>query len=162
MRSTFQNAGSPLSMGLFFSILVIVLSSQLPAAVQTSLVANGVPAHAAIQAAHIPPTGALFASFLGYNPVSTLLGPDTLAALPPAVETTVTGTHFFPTVIGTPFADALHMVFWLSAALVFAAAVFSYLRGGRYVYDEIEAPNVVFSEGGPEASPDYVVATRNS
>jgi MFS family permease len=158
MRSTFQNAGSPLSMGLCFSILVIVLGSRLPAAIQTNLVANGIPADAAIRAANIPPTGALFASFLGYNPIDTLLGPDTLAALPAAVSANVTGTHFFPTVIGAPVADALHMVFWLSALLVFAAAVFSFLRGGRYVYDEIKAPSVVFTEGGPEPSPEYVVA----
>ena len=86
---------------------------------QTNLVANGIPADAAIRAANIPPTGALFASFLGYNPINTLLGPEMLAALP--------------------------------------AAVFSFLRGGRYVYDEIKTPNVVFAEGGPEASPEYVV-----
>ncbi len=101
---------------------MIVLSSQLPAAIQTNLVASGIPADAAIRAANIPPTGALFASFLGYNPINpinTLLGPDTLSALPAAVSANVTGTHYFPTVIGTPFADALHMVFWLSALLVF-------------------------------------------
>ena len=144
-------------MGLFFSILVIV--PEQPAA-------GGHPEQSRRQrraggrrhrAANIPPTGALFASFLGYNPINTLLGPETLSALPAAVSANVTGTHFFPTVIGTPFADALHMVFWLSALLVFAAAVFSFLRGGRYVYDEIKAPNVVFSEGGPEPSSDFAV-----
>ena len=53
------------------------------------------------------------------------------------------------------------MVFWLSALLVFAAAVFSFLRGGRYVYDEIKTPNVVFSNGGSEPPPDAYVVARS-
>lgn len=156
MRSTFQNAGSPLSMGLFFSILVVALSSSLPPAIQSNLVGNGVPLAAAGAAANIPPTGALFASFLGYNPMETLLSPATLHNLPAAVSSNITGTHFFPSIIGTPFADALHIVFWVSAVLVFIAAVVSYLRGGRFVYDEIDQPQIVLTAGGPESSPDYV------
>lgn len=110
---------------------------------------------------------ALFAPFLDYNPMEmllspttlsnlqfpTLLSPATLSNLPAAVSSNLTGTSFFPGVIGTPFVDAMHLVFWLSAGLVFLAAIFSYLRGGRFVYDELDAPMVVFNAGGPESAP---------
>jgi hypothetical protein len=140
MRSTFQNVGSPLSMALFFSILVVVLGSQLPGAIEHSLTGNGVPAAAAAQAARIPPTGALFASFLGYNPMETLLPSPVLAQLAPGVRATLLGTHFFPTVVGGPFGSALHVVFWVAAGLAFLAAGFSYLRGARFVYEDHAAP----------------------
>ncbi|MFL5731655.1 MAG: MFS transporter [Chloroflexia bacterium] len=156
MRSTFQNAGSPLSMGLFFSVIVAVLGSRLPGAIEGSLAANGVPIDAATQAAHLPPTGALFASFLGYNPMETILAPSTLAALPANVRASLTGTHFFPSVIAAPFAAALHLVFWISAILVFVAAALSYLRGGRFVYEELEDRQSQTAERGREVSPAYV------
>ena len=162
MRATFQNAGSPLSMGLFFSIIVVVLSSQLPGAVQSSLLSNGVPAADAARAANIPPTGALFASFLGYNPMETLLSPATLAKLPASVSSNLTGTHFFPSVIGSPFVNAMHVVFYVSAILVFLAAVFSYLRGGRFVYDEQDVPVIALQRHTPSGAPERVPVLSNS
>ena len=150
MRSTFQNVGSPLSLTVFFSIIVGVLGSRLPDAIGGSLTRTGVPAAAAAQAAHIPPTGALFASFLGYNPMGTLLPPAVLDRLAPAVRDTVLGTGFFPNVIGAPFTDALHVVFGVAAVLAFLAAGCSYLRGQRFVYDESVA-TVVAVPGAPLA-----------
>jgi MFS family permease len=157
MRSTFQNAGSPLSMGIFFSILIIVLSTRLPGAIDGGLTSSGVPEPVAAQAANLPPTGALFASFLGYNPMETIIPPDALSQLPTSVSSNITSNHFFPTIIGSPFVAALDTVFWVSAGLVFLAALFSYLRGGRFVYEEIElGPTVVVGESGPVAAPTAV------
>jgi MFS family permease len=141
MRSTFQNVGSPLSMAVFFSVIVGGLGSGLPAAIQHGLLANGVPAAAAAQAAAVPPTGALFAAFLGYNPMASLLPHSVVAALPAAAQSTILGTRFFPTVLGGPFSGALHLVFALAAALAFVAALCAYLRGPRFVYDE--QPHIV-------------------
>ncbi|HMA35665.1 MAG TPA: MFS transporter, partial [Chloroflexia bacterium] len=156
MRATFQNVGSPLSLSVFFSIIVVVLGSRLPAAIQGSLVSSGVPAAAATQAAHIPPTGALFASFLGYNPMQSLLPGPVLARLAPSVSSTVLGTHFFPSVIGGPFGDALHLVFWFAAVLAFLAAGCAYLRGHHFVYEEHDAPTP--ATAGVAAAPDHAPA----
>jgi len=136
MRSTFQNAGSPLSLTIFFSIIVIVLAQQLPEAIQSGLTQQGVAASAASAAAHVPPTGALFAAFLGYNPMQELLPPAALSTLSPTANATILGTHFFPAVIGAPLLQSLRVVFWFSALLALLAAVCSLLRGGRFVYEE--------------------------
>ena len=160
MRSTFQNVGSPLSLTVFFSIIVGVLGDRLPAAIQGNLLGNGVPEATATQAAHIPPTGALFASFLGYNPMQTLLPQPVLDRLAPGVVDNLLGTHFFPTVISDPFANALHIVFWVAAILAFAAAGCSYLRGHRFVYDELTAPIAGLHSGSSSATPAVTVAAR--
>ncbi|MDP4159785.1 MAG: MFS transporter, partial [Bacillota bacterium] len=65
MRATIQNTGTALSMTLYFSILIIGLARHLPTAMYQGLVNAGVPAAAAQQVANLPPTGALFAAFLG-------------------------------------------------------------------------------------------------
>ena len=85
----------------------------------------------------MPPTGALFAAFLGYNPMGTLLPATALQALPAASQATILGTNFFPTLIGGPLVAALHVIFWFSAALALLAAGCSYLRGKRFVYEEL-------------------------
>lgn len=138
MRSTFQNVGSPLSLALIFSVLVVALGSRLPAAILSGLTQAGVPAQAATQVSRLPPTGALFASFLGYNPMQTLLPPAVIQGLSAAQQSNILSTHFFPGVIGEPFIAALHVVFWLSVGLALLAAIFSALRGERFAYEELE------------------------
>jgi hypothetical protein len=86
----------------------------------------------------VPPTGALFAAFLGYNPMETLLPPDVLDDLPPARHDEVVGKRFFPEMISTPLVDSLRAVFAFSAVLAFLAAIASFARGRRFVHDEIE------------------------
>jgi MFS family permease len=146
MRATFQNAGSPLSMGVFFTIIVVGLSATLPAAIQNGLTQGGVPTATASAASHLPPTGALFAAFLGYNPMESLVPGSVLHTLAPATQTHLLGTQFFPNLISTPFMDALKLVFYFSAALCLVAALCSYLRGNRYVYDEL--PQAQTAQGG--------------
>jgi MFS family permease len=137
MRATFQNAGSPLSLGVFFTIIVVGLSNSLPVAIQNGLVQGGVPMQTAANASHIPPTGALFAAFLGYNPMGRLVPDQVLHQLTPTTQASLLGTNFFPNLISTPFMDALRLVFYFSAALCVLAALCSFLRGKRYVYDEL-------------------------
>src|SRR4029077_20455719 len=43
MRATFQNTGMVLSIGVFFSLMILGLSSTLPSTMRTGLEANGVP-----------------------------------------------------------------------------------------------------------------------
>jgi len=76
MRGTFFNAGSSLSIGVFFSLMIVGLARGLPGALGGGLTSHGVPAGVAHQVAGLPPVGSLFAAFLGYNPVASLLGPS--------------------------------------------------------------------------------------
>ena len=83
MRATFQNSAQVLSIGLFFSLMVVGLASTLPATMTAGLTAHGVSHATASHLAHLPPVGLLFAAFLGYNPIQKLLGPATLSHLTP-------------------------------------------------------------------------------
>src|SRR6266545_392695 len=141
MRATFQNSGFVLSIGLFFSLMIAGLASALPHTLQSGLTSNGVPAEVASRVANLPPVGSLFAAFLGYNPVQTLLGPQVLGSLPPGRAAFLTGQTYFPQLISGPFANGLRIVFTAAALLCLVAAVASWLRGGRYVHlEEAEAP----------------------
>ena len=138
MRATFMNAGQMLSMGIFFSIVISVLSQRLPPVMFHGLVAYHVPATAAHRVSHLPPIAALFAALLGYNPMKIMLKPALLAAVPPAFRASLVGRTFFPRLIAHPFMDALRVVFWFSVVMSLIAAVASLLRGKRAVYDETE------------------------
>ena len=139
MNSTFQNAAQVLSIGIFFTLMIIGLSSSLPAALSHGLVSHGVPASVANKVSHLPPVSTLFAAFLGYNPVQHLLGPSVLAHLSATNRATLTGRQFFPALISGPFGDGLHVAFDFALAACLVAAAASWLRGGKYVYHEATA-----------------------
>jgi hypothetical protein len=123
------------SIGLFFTLIILGLSAHLPATLYSGLTAQGVPAPAAASVSHLPPTSALFAAFLGYNPMQTLLGP-VLSDLPHATAAYLTGRSFFPHLISAPFIAGLHKVFDLAAAVCVVAAIASWLCGGKHHYTE--------------------------
>src|SRR6266487_3135941 len=137
MLATFQNSGFVLSIGVFFSLMIAGLASTLPATLSRGLTAQGVPAAIAHQIAGLPPVGSLFAAFLSYNPVKTLLGPTgVLAHLPASNVATLTGKRFFPELISQPFHHGLIIVFTTAMALLALAAGVSALRGARFVHEE--------------------------
>src|SRR6202035_348377 len=87
MRSTFQNSGTALSIGVFFSLMIAGLASSLPQALTSGLVRRGVPHSVAAHAASLPPVSSLFAAVLGVNPIQHLLAAaGALAALPAAAR----------------------------------------------------------------------------
>lgn len=133
MRSTFQNGGMMMSMGIFFTIVITDMASHLPSAVLSGLTRLGVPAALAVGVAKLPPTATLFAALLGFNPMTELLPASALRHLPHAVVATLTGEHFFPDLIQRPFVDALHVAFLFSAIMSAVAAVVSLLRGRHLV-----------------------------
>nr|BBH95759.1 MFS transporter [Thermogemmatispora argillosa] len=153
MRSTFQNSATVMSIGIFFSVVTIGLATALPPALSSGLTAAGVPAAVAEKIAHLPPTSALFAAFLGYNPMATLLPPAVLQHIAPAQRAHLLGKMFFPNLIASPFMVGLRSVFYLSLVLCLVAAVASLLRGRRYIHD-IEAGSANAGETPP------VVASR--
>ncbi len=129
MRATFQNSGSIVSIGVFFSIITAGLAAALPMTLSTGLVAAGVPGSVANQIAHLPPTSALFAAFLGYNPMGTLIPATVLHSLSAARQANLLGHTFFPNLISPPFLVGIRSVFYLSTAMCVVAAVASLLRG---------------------------------
>jgi MFS family permease len=137
IRVTFMNVGLPLSIGLFFTLMIVGLNATVPTALFSGLTANGVPAALAHRLAGLPPISYLFASFLGYNPLGALLGP-VLAQLPPADAARLTSRTFFPSLISGPFQHGLVLVLGFSIAASLVAALASALRGGKYVHQEAE------------------------
>jgi hypothetical protein len=134
MIATFQNSASVLSIGVFFSLMVAGLASKLPSTMFGGLTAQGIPASAATSISHLPPIGVLFAAFLGYNPMQSLLGP-VLKALTPAHAAYVTGREFFPNLITAPFHDGLGVAFGFAIAASLIAAIASALTGKQKVAD---------------------------
>ena len=137
IRVTFQNVGMPLSIALFFTLMIVGLNQTVPSALFSGLTANGVPVAVAHRLSGLPPISYLFASFLGYNPLATLLGPI-LSQLPPAAAAHLTGPTFFPTLISEPFQHGLVLVLTFSIVASLVAAAASALRGGRYVHEEAQ------------------------
>jgi MFS family permease len=131
MRATFQNSGTALSIGVFFSLMVVGLAGSLPDTLSAGLRGQGVPAAVAAEAANLPPVSTLFAAFLGANPVAHLLGPSgALPTLPAANREVLTGTEFFPQLISEPFHHGLVTVFTAAAVMAVIAALASISRGG--------------------------------
>jgi len=138
MRATLQNAGQTASLAIFFTIIITSLAGSLPTALAKAVSSYNVP-QLTYAMQHLTPTGALFAAFLGYNPVGSIL-----QSLPTSVTSTLssstiaylTGNTFFPTAIAPSFMSALNLSLEIGAALAFVAAVASLLRGKRFVYEE--------------------------
>ena len=132
MRSTFQNSGTAVSIGVVFTLMIAGLSRTLPNTLSGGLVKLGVPGGVAHQIATLPPVSSLFASVLGVNPIQHLLAPTgVLAKLPAASRTALTGRTFFPSLLSGPFHSGLIVVFSVSAALSVLAGLASLLRGNR-------------------------------
>jgi MFS family permease len=140
IRATFQNSGMVLSIGVFFSLLVAGLSSSLPGSLHSGLAAQGVPEAATHAVTSVPPVGLMFASFLGSNPIGSLLNSaGVLHQLPAHTVQTLTSTQFLPGLLTTPFHRGLVVVFVLAAVLAALGAVVSLFRGGVYIHDEAAA-----------------------
>jgi MFS family permease len=139
MNQTFQNSAQVMSIGIFFTLMIVGLAATLPHAMSSGLEAHGVPAATAQHVAHLPPVSILFAAFLGYNPIQHLLGPHALAALTPANRAAITGHSFFPHLISAPFRTGLHEAFAFAILACLVAALASLMRGGRFEYEEAAA-----------------------
>src|ERR1700733_1570437 len=132
MNQTFQNSAQVLSIGIFFTLLIVGLASSLPAAMSSGLHAHGISAGVAHRVGQTPPISILFAAFLGYNPIQHLAGVHALQALPGHAHALLTGAGFFPHLISVPFRDGLHTAFAFAIVACLVAAAASFLRGGQY------------------------------
>jgi MFS family permease len=157
MRATFQNSGMALSIGIFFSLMIVGLAATLPRTLSSGLHAQGVPLAIADHLSHLPPVSTVFAALLGYNPVRHLLAPSgVLATLPAHNAAVLTGNQFFPHLISGPFHHGLIIVFSAAAAMSLVGAGVSLLRGSQFYYD---APDGAASPG-PAGPPPRAAAAR--
>ena len=140
MMTTFQNSAQVLSIGIFFSLMIIGLSGALPTSMYHGLVREGVSSQVASRVAHLPPVSTLFAALLGYSPMQHLLGSSVLAHLPVGRAAILEGRSFFPHLISTPFRQGLHTAFDFAIGACLLAATATWIRGGRYVYEDSVPP----------------------
>jgi MFS family permease len=148
MNSTFQNSAQVFSIGIFFTLMILGLSSTLPSSLLHGLVANGVSRPDATRVSMLPPVSTLFSAFLGYNPMQYLLGGTVLSHLSAAHQQLLLSRSYFPKLISAPFQNGLHTAFDFAIGGCLVAAGASWLRGGRYVYSESPA----ISTGVPDRS----------
>jgi len=131
--NTFQNSAMVLSIGVFFTLIILGLASSLPHSLASGLTAQGINKTLALKTAKLPPVGSLFAAFLGINPIHVLLGSAVATAHHPKY---LLGRSFFPSLLEAPFSTGLHEAFGFAIIAALISAFASTLRGGRYVHGE--------------------------
>jgi MFS family permease len=162
MTATFQNSATVLSIGIFFSLIILGLSGSLSSSLLHGLTAHGVPVGAATGLSHLPPTAVMFAALLGYNPIKMLLG-SSLNHLPASSQAYLTGHAFFPSLISAPFEHGLQIAFDFSIAACLIAAIASLLRGKHYVHDmHAVAVEALVTPGADDASVNGKIITGRS
>jgi MFS family permease len=137
MLLTLQNTGSTVGLTLLFTEVIGALTGSLPNALASAMTNAGAP-HIATSLSQIPPTLALFAAFLGYNPMVTMISelPRAVSGqISPQTLSTITSTTWFPRTIAPPFMDAIHLAFYFNAGLAVVAAIASLMRGKKEQYE---------------------------
>ena len=142
MRATFQNTANTISITWIFTMVTLGLASHLPTSLYQGLTQAGIPNNVAHQVANLPPTAALFAAFLGYNPMKTILPPTVLQQLPAASQALLLSKQFFPNLISGPFDFGLRIAFSISAVLGLISAFASLMRGKRYIHELESQPQL--------------------
>jgi MFS family permease len=160
MNQTFQNSAQVLSIGIFFTLMILGLASSLPHTMTAGLQAHGVAAATARHIGHLPPVSILFAAFLGYNPIEHLLGPHVLASLSASNHAVLTGRSFFPQLISGPFRTGLHEAFVFAIVACLIAAAASLMRGGRYQHADEAGAGAAGAESPPAAGREGAGAAR--
>jgi EmrB/QacA subfamily drug resistance transporter len=147
MATTFQNSALVLSIGIFFTLMVLGLAGSLPGTLDQGLRAQGVAPDAAQRISQLPPVGLLFSSFLGYNPMHQLLG-SSINHLSPHQAAYLTSRQYFPQLIAKPFEQGLTEAFDFAIFACLTAAASSWFRGGKYVHGGEHVRPVIESGDG--------------
>lgn len=156
MRTTFNNIGQTISMAIFFSIAITVFTDRLPTSLYSLSISLGVPVQLSRIISNIPPSGALFAAFLGINPISSL-PQSLLQQVPPNVLTSISSLKFFPEAVGPSFIVGLRYSLYVAIVLTLVGAVLSAFRGGRYVHDEMAGRTANKVYGNMDEGKEHVI-----
>ncbi len=138
MRTTLQNTGQTMSMGIFFTVVLVGMTSLIPVYFDKNLAIAGAQILIPIFD-KIPPTSALFSAFLGYNPMGQIMSqlPASFTAnLSASTLSTLTGKTWFPESLAPAFMNSLVVSFRIGALLFVFAAILSALRGKKFVHEE--------------------------
>ncbi|MBW4078163.1 MAG: MFS transporter [Acidobacteria bacterium] len=146
MNATFQSSAQVLSIGIFFTLMIVGLSSALSVTLTHGLIAHGVPTSVAHRIGSLPPVSILFAAFLGYNPIKSLVGAKVLGHLTPANRTDLIGHSYFPHLIAAPFHSGLTSAFVFGVIVLVIAAGASWSRGAKYVHDDNRIQTLVVDD----------------
>ncbi|HIH59584.1 MAG TPA: MFS transporter, partial [Ferroplasma sp.] len=131
MLSTLRNVGTTASMGIFFTILILGLTTTLPHTLSSAVYAAGGGGTLATEMSKLPPTEAIFGALLGINPAKVILGllpASAISSIPHSAIVTMTARTWFPTIFAPAFIKSLHIVFYAGAAIVFIGAIISIFR----------------------------------
>jgi len=134
--TTLNNIAQTISMAIFFSIAITIFSQDLPSSLYSTSLSMGLPSILASAISTIPASGALFAAFLGINPIASLPA-SMLSHIPPAALKALTSLTFFPNAIGPSFMTGLKDSLYVAILLTAIGALLSAFRGGRYVHGEV-------------------------
>lgn len=136
IQAAFLNTGFVLSIGVFFSLMIVGLTNSLPSVMFKGLRANGVSLTQAHAVANLPAVGSLFSSFLGINPLARVLGTQANAQVTHVQWIRLIGKHFFPNLMQAPFHHGLLIVFGAAFVMSIVGAVISAMRGKRFIYED--------------------------
>lgn len=140
MVATVRNVAQTASMGIFFTIVIVALSTNLPVYFNSALASIDASIIAPVLD-KIPPTAAIYSAFLEYNPMGTILAslPTALTSkLSASAITTMEGKIWFPTALAPAVMSALRDSFYIGATLSAIAAILSLFRGKRYFHEGSE------------------------
>ncbi len=130
MLNTMRNVGYTASMGLFFSILIYGLSLSLPSTISYGLASE----HASSLIPYmknLPPTQAIFGSFLGVNPITVFIKTvpsSVINSIGGSTLSTITGNKFFSIILAPAFMGSLDNVFYIAAGMTILSGFISLFR----------------------------------
>lgn len=137
MRATLMNTGMTVSIGMFFTIVIVGLSGNLPTSFSNALTQSNATSLIPIFDS-IPPTSAMFSAFLGYNPVATIIAHSSVTGtISQSVLNNIESKTWFPNALEPAFTFSLHLAFYIGALMAFIAAIISVSRGKMFVYEEV-------------------------
>jgi hypothetical protein len=105
IRQTISNIGNVISMVMFFTLTITIFTSYLPAEISKVIAEYGMTS---LNLSNISPSNLLFASLLGYNPISTLPS-SYIKQLSPQLINLLSSRQFLPSLLFQPFTRSLHV-----------------------------------------------------
>lgn len=137
LRASMQNIGLLMSFAVFLTLILVGSATALSTSISSALTKVGVPSDVVSELTRIPPAYALFAAFMGYDPMKFLMS-QAGVDLPGSVYAAVTKPTFFPSAIAPAMATGFIYAYHIAAIMAFTAAIFSYLRGREHIVHQVK------------------------